>query len=154
MLVGILYHDLGKLVELGAMPANEYTPAGRLVGHVVLGRDLLRDACAAAGEVPEDLRLHLEHLVLSHQGRKEWGSPVEPMTPEALVVHYVDDLDSKLAQLRQAREQGAGFRYLAPLGRFVYLEEESGAVGSGRDDPPDEDETAVASGRERTLFDD
>jgi 3'-5' exoribonuclease len=148
VLVAILYHDLGKILELGAMPANDYTPAGRMVGHVVLGRDLLREACAAVGIVPAEQRLHLEHLILSHQGRKEWGSPVEPMTREALVVHYVDDLDSKLAQLRQAQEQGGGFRFLPPLGRFVYLGEEVAGVGA------DEEPAAAAPVLEPTLFDD
>ena len=135
VLLGILFHDLGKIVELGAMPANDYTPAGRFVGHVVIGRDLLREACAEVGEIPADLQLHLEHVVLSHQGRREWGSPVEPMTREALIVHFVDDLDSKLAQLRQAQERGPGFQFLKGLGRFVYLDEET----VGREPGPDPD---------------
>ena len=80
VLLGVLFHDLGKIDELGAMPANDYTPVGRLVGHIVLGRDLLRDRIAALPDFPAELALQLEHVVLSHQGRKEFGSPVEPMT--------------------------------------------------------------------------
>ncbi len=121
LLVGVLFHDLGKLDELGAMPANDYTDAGRLVGHVVLGRDLLRERCAALPDFPEDLRLALEHLVLSHQGQREFGSPVEPMTAEAIALHFIDDLDSKLAQLRRASEQGGGLRYLRGFGRYLLL---------------------------------
>ena len=121
MVLGVLFHDLGKLRELGAMPANDYTLEGRLVGHVVIGRDLLRDRCAAIPDFPADLRLLLEHLVLSHQGKKEFASPVEPMTPEALVLHFVDDLDSKLNQLRTSREATPGIVYHRGLGRFVYL---------------------------------
>lgn len=124
VLVGILFHDLGKLLELGAMPANEYTLAGRLVGHVVLGRDLLRDCCAAVDDFPADLELMLEHIVLSHQGLLEYGSPVEPKTAEALAVHFVDDLDSKLNQLQRAKKSGAGLQYLRGLGRHVYLGED------------------------------
>jgi 3'-5' exoribonuclease len=104
LLLGVLFHDLGKLRELGAMPANDYTLEGRLVGHVVLGRDLLRERSAAIPDFPDDLRLLLEHLVLSHQGKKEFSSPVEPMTPEAVALHFIDDLDAKLNQLRIARE--------------------------------------------------
>ena len=78
VLTGVLFHDLGKLIELGAMPANDYTLAGRLVGHVVIGRDLLRARCAAIENFPAELQLHLEHLVLSHQGLKDYGSTGEP----------------------------------------------------------------------------
>jgi 3'-5' exoribonuclease len=77
LLIGVLFHDLGKLDELGAMPANEYTLEGRLVGHVVIGRDLLRERCAAIPGFPAELQLQLEHMVLAHQGRKEYASPVE-----------------------------------------------------------------------------
>lgn len=129
LLVGALFHDLGKLRELGAMPLNDYTTEGRLIGHIVLGRDLLRERCAAIPGFPADLQLLLEHLVLSHQGTREFGSPVEPMTPEALALHFVDDLDSKLNQLRKARELGHGFQYLRPLGRHVFFGDEPAAAG-------------------------
>ncbi len=122
VLIGVLFHDLGKMEELGAMPANDYTLAGRMVGHVVLGRDLLLDRCAAIEGFPDDLRLRLEHLVLSHQGRLEYGSPVAPMTPEAFVLSAIDDLDSKLAQLTQAAESGETTPWIRALGRFVHLE--------------------------------
>ncbi len=125
VVLGVLFHDLGKLRELGAMPANDYTLEGRLVGHVVIGRDLLRDRCAAIDCFPDDLRLLLEHMVLSHQGKKEFASPVEPMTPEALVLHFIDDLDSKLNQLRASREANRdanlGIAFSRGLGRYVYL---------------------------------
>ncbi len=121
LLIGVLFHDLGKLYELGAMPANDYTLVGRLVGHVVIGRDLLRDRCKAIPDFPADLQLHLEHLVLSHQGKKEYASPVEPMTVEAVALHFIDDLDSKLNQLRNARESQPGLPFLRGLGRYMYL---------------------------------
>lgn len=121
VILGVLFHDLGKLRELGAMPANDYTLEGRLIGHVVIGRDLLRDRCRAIEGFPEDLQLLLEHLILSHQGKKEFASPVEPMTPEALVLHFVDDLDSKLNQLRASRDAMPGIQYHRGLGRYVYL---------------------------------
>jgi 3'-5' exoribonuclease len=121
VILGVLFHDIGKLRELGAMPANDYTLEGRLIGHVVIGRDLLRDRCRAIEGFPEDLQLLLEHLVLSHQGKKEFASPVEPMTPEALVLHFVDDLDSKLNQLRAVREANPGIQYHRGMARYVYL---------------------------------
>lgn len=121
VLLGVLFHDLGKLRELGAMPRNDYTVEGRLVGHVVIGRDLLLEQCGKIPGFPEDLRLQLEHLVLSHQGRRDYGAVVEPMTGEALVLHMIDDLDAKLNQLRVAREQGAHLAYLKGLARYVYV---------------------------------
>ncbi len=136
VLIGVLFHDLGKLQELGAMPANDYTLEGRLVGHVVIGRDLLRERCAAIDGFPDDLRLALEHLVLSHQGRLEFGSPVAPMTPEAFVLSAIDDLDSKLAQLEQARQSGQETPWIRALGRYVHLGTASEQeVPSARDEP-------------------
>lgn len=129
VLVGVLFHDLGKLIEIGAMPVNDYTTPGRLVGHVVIGRDLLRQQCEAIEEFPADLQMHLEHLVLSHQGRLEFGSPVPPMTPEALTLHFIDDLDSKLAQLRQGRETGEPLQYFQGFGRYLFAELAPGEAG-------------------------
>ena len=121
LIAGVLFHDLGKIRELGAMPGNDYTREGRFIGHIVIGRDLLRERCAAIPDFPADLQLLLEHLVLSHQGTREFGSPVEPMTAEAMVLHFVDDLDSKLEQVRRAKETASGFQYLRPMGRHLFL---------------------------------
>ncbi len=149
VLIGVLFHDLGKLHELGAMPANDYTLEGRLVGHVVIGRDLLRERCAAIDGFPDDLRLRLEHLVLSHQGRLEFGSPVAPMTPEAFVLSAIDDLDSKLAQLEQARQSGEETPWIRALGRYVHLgvaaEEEATAAEAPREPTAEEEPVPVAS---------
>jgi 3'-5' exoribonuclease len=129
MLLGVLFHDLGKTLELGEMPGSDYTPVGRLVGHIVLGRDLVRELAAAVPDFPADLLLHLEHLVLSHQGRQEFGSPVVPSTAEAIALHAVDDLDSKLALLRQLGESQRGFQFVRSLERFVWLGENGAQAG-------------------------
>jgi len=120
VLVGVLFHDIGKLEELAPVPSSDYTLRGHLVGHVVLGRDMLL-ACCQAAEVPAALALHLEHLVLSHQGRRAYGSPVEPNTPEAFVLHAIDDLDAKLNHLRAARRDGPDTQFLRGLDRHVYV---------------------------------
>jgi 3'-5' exoribonuclease len=138
VLIGVLFHDLGKLVEIGKMPKNEYTTPGRLVGHVVIGRDLLLERRAAINDFPSDLRLHLEHLILSHQGLLEYGSPVQPMTAEAIVLHTIDNLDAKLAQLRQASREGSGFQFLRGFGRFIYLPQPE--AGEDEDTEHDRDE--------------
>ncbi len=123
LLLGVLFHDLGKLYELGAMPGSDYTAVGRLVGHIVLGRDLVRELAAEIPEFPADLRLQLEHLVLAHQGRFEFGSPVQPATAEAIALHALDDLDSKLAVLRDLRQSQSGFVWVRSLERFIWLGE-------------------------------
>jgi 3'-5' exoribonuclease len=95
VVAGAILHDVGKLEELDQQPADTvYTPAGALVGHLLLGRDMVRQAAAQAG-LDADTLLRLEHLILAHQRLPEWGSPKPPMTPEALIVHYADDLDAK-----------------------------------------------------------
>lgn len=128
LLLGVFFHDLGKLRELGAMPANDYTLEGQLLGHIVLGQNMLHECVAALGDVvPRQWVLHLEHLIVSHHGQREWGSPVEPATAEALVLHQIDNLDSKLNQLRTVRRTaGTGLQFLRPLNRTVYLDPELG----------------------------
>ncbi|MFH1264449.1 MAG: HD domain-containing protein [Planctomycetota bacterium] len=95
VVAGAILHDVGKVRELEQAPTGtSYTPEGELVGHILLGRDVVREA-AAEVEIDPDTLLRLEHLILSHQRLPEWGSPKPPMTPEALLVHYADDVDAK-----------------------------------------------------------
>jgi 3'-5' exoribonuclease len=97
VVAGAILHDIGKLRELDPQPElATYTAEGELVGHILLGRDMVREAAGAAA-LPADTRLRLEHLILSHQRLPEWGSPKPPMTPEALLVHFADDTDAKFA---------------------------------------------------------
>lgn len=105
IVAGAMLHDIGKVRELVQQPTGaDYTPAGRLIGHIVLGRDLIRAAAEEVPEIDEELLLRLEHIVLSHQATPEWGSPVSPSTPEALLVHYADDIDAKLQMMIGALE--------------------------------------------------
>lgn len=95
VVAGAILHDIGKLRELQEQPLGTvYTPAGELVGHILQGRDMLREAAVGRAIDPETL-LRLEHIIVSHQRLPEWGSPKPPMTPEAMLVHYADDLDAK-----------------------------------------------------------
>lgn len=153
LLLGVLFHDLGKIRELGAMPANDYTLEGRLVGHVVIGRDLLKERIAAISDFPEDLALHLEHLVLSHQGRKEFASPVEPMTAEAFVLHALDDLDSKLNQLEPLREDPSEMIWVRALGRYMHVPFEEGSDEEAEEDGPGAQDPEREGSGVRTLFD-
>ena len=96
VVAGAILHDIGKLREIEEHPTGaEYTAAGNLSGHILQGRDILREA-AAGRPIDSDVLLRLEHVIVSHQRLPEWGSPKAPMTPEALLVHYADDADAKM----------------------------------------------------------
>jgi 3'-5' exoribonuclease len=92
-----ILHDIGKLRELEYHPVEaKYTKEGCLIGHVLMGRDMVREAAQKIEGFPAELLLNLEHAILAHHGKREFGSPVVPQTIEALVVSYVDDLDAKM----------------------------------------------------------
>lgn len=99
VIAGAVLHDIGKLRELAVTAAGaDYTPEGNLIGHVLQGRDIVREAAVGRAINPE-LLLRLEHVIVSHQRLPEWGAPKPPMTPEAMIVHYADDLDAKLQMI-------------------------------------------------------
>lgn len=125
VLAGVVLHDIGKLQELAyESGTTAYTREGNLVGHIALGLLLLREATQGISGFPADLRTELEHLVLSHHGSKEHGSPVEPKTVEAFILSAVDDLDAKLNQVRRAiREDPSDEAFTGwhkRLGRVLY----------------------------------
>jgi 3'-5' exoribonuclease len=98
LLAGALLHDIGKVREIGARAGFPYTDEGKLLGHIVIGMQMVADAARNVAELSEQRLLLLQHLIASHQGRFEWQSPREPRTLEAIVLHYADDLDAKLNQ--------------------------------------------------------
>jgi 3'-5' exoribonuclease len=107
ILAGAVLHDIGELRELATGPSGaDYTPSGCLIGHVLQGRDIVREAAAGRPIDPETL-LRLEHVIIAHQRLPEWGAPKPPMTPEALIVHYADDLDAKLQMMVCALKEDA-----------------------------------------------
>lgn len=100
LLAGIFLHDLGKIHELSYDPTFQYTDEGQLIGHLVMGVEMLSDKIrlteAATGRsFSEETVLRLKHMILSHHGTYEYGSPKLPMTPEAIALHHLDNLDAK-----------------------------------------------------------
>lgn len=109
VLAGLVMHDLGKIEELQYDRGFRYSTRGQLLGHIVLGLEIVRGKIAEIPDFPPGLRDRIEHIILAHHGKLEFGSPKEPVFPEALVVHYLDDLDSKLESMR-AQYQADGLR--------------------------------------------
>jgi 3'-5' exoribonuclease len=98
LVTAALLHDIGKVREIGARAGFPYTDEGKLLGHIIIGMQMVADAARQVPQLDPGRLLLLQHLVASHQGRFEWQSPREPRTIEALILHYADDLDAKLAQ--------------------------------------------------------
>jgi 3'-5' exoribonuclease len=114
IIAGAVLHDIGKLRELTVNAAGaEYTPEGCLIGHMLQGRDIVREMASGRSIDPE-LLLRLEHVIIAHQRLPEWGAPKPPMTPEALIVHYADDLDAKLQMMVCAIQEETGSGPLTP----------------------------------------
>jgi 3'-5' exoribonuclease len=127
LLTAAMLHDVGKLDELCYERAIGYTVEGHLLGHIVMEVETVSRAIDAIEGFPKSLKTVVQHLLISHHGQYEFGSPKLPMIREALVFHYLDDLDSKLAALRAALEQDTGepewSAYSGALGRkFLRLE--------------------------------
>ncbi len=100
VVAGAILHDIGKVRELDPDHTGaHYTPEGRLVGHILLGRDIVRDGAREVEGIDPEMLLRLEHIIVAHQNLPEWGSPVSPHTPEALLVHYADDIDAKFEMM-------------------------------------------------------
>lgn len=97
VVTGAFLHDIGKIHELGGDGELNYTDRGQLVGHIVIGVQMLGDKIATLPDFPPELRSHLEHLIVSHHGVLEYGSPKIPVTLEAVLLHHIDNLDSKMA---------------------------------------------------------
>ncbi len=102
VLTGILLHDIGKIYELNPAQQPGYTDRGKLLGHIVLGRDIAREAMAKIENFPEELQLKVEHMILAHQGKYEWQSPKQPKFPEALLLHHIDELDARMNMMAEA----------------------------------------------------
>lgn len=121
---GAIFHDMGKIRELSWRGGFGYTTEGRLLGHVVIGERILRSYIERLPDFPDELTLHLSHLMLAHQGEIEYGSPKRPKTLEAILVHFIDNMDARTAMYLQTTENvspGGWSHHNNPLGRPLYV---------------------------------
>jgi 3'-5' exoribonuclease len=122
LLTGAFLHDIGKIHELTYNRSFSYTTKGQLLGHMIIELEMLQAKLALQRDFPDELKTMIEHLIISHHGQYDFGSPKLPMFPEALMLHYLDDLDSKMEAMRAQFERETGFdspwtSYNASLGR-------------------------------------
>jgi 3'-5' exoribonuclease len=125
LLTGAFLHDIGKLQELSYNRAFSYTTRGQLLGHMIIELEMLQDKLAKLPGFPAELKILIEHMIISHHGQYEFGSPKLPMFPEALMLHYLDDLDSKMEAMRahmqrESELEGPWTSYNASLGRPLF----------------------------------
>ncbi len=135
LLFGVIFHDIGKTQELSWGGGGfAYTTVGRLQGHVILGDRIVAAKVAEIPGFPEDLALQLSHIMLSHQGEKEYGSPEQPKTLEALLVNLVDNLDARAAMFVETTKNvspGGWSHHENPLRRALYIPEGGAENGGG-----------------------
>lgn len=126
LLMGVLFHDVGKTFEFTVNPAPESTMEGGLIGHVVISNSIFIDLKNRIPDFPRELSIKIQHLIVSHHGEKEFGSPEVPRIPEAFALHIVDLLDSKMKIVEETvqNSESKGFftDYVQSLGRRLYLE--------------------------------
>ncbi len=109
LLTGAFLHDIGKLHELAYQRSISYTTEGQLLGHMIIELEMLHQKLTHLPGFPPELKILIEHMIISHHGHYEFGSPKLPMFPEALMLHYLDDLDSKMESMRAQFEREADF---------------------------------------------
>jgi 3'-5' exoribonuclease len=152
---GALLHDIGKTAELTSEGGIiDYTDKGRLKGHLVMGCEFVGQEASKIKDFPDDLLTHLQHMVLSHHGRQEFGSPVVPMTPEALLLGFIDDMDAKMNLVEQLRRklkngQNQWSEYQRSLERYLLLSPLSEDVFTPVRTAED---NTLAAGKQPTLF--
>ncbi len=101
LLTAALFHDIGKLKEISNFPENDYTDDGQLLGHIVMGSELVGFGCRHIKDFPKRLMSELQHCILAHHGELEFGSPKKPALAEAMALNYADNTDAKLETMRE-----------------------------------------------------
>lgn len=145
LLMGIFLHDVGKVRELSYDRAFSYTDEGQLIGHLVLGVEMLGEQVRRVPDLtgepfPEELLLRLKHLIVSHHGALEFGSPTLPMTPEAIALHYLDNLDAKIhsftRDIREDRGPSSWTPYSQAMQRRLFKgSQRAGSTGNASNEP-------------------
>jgi 3'-5' exoribonuclease len=152
LICGAILHDIGKTKEFSFAAAPfDYSDEGRLVGHMVMAIEMMNEKVAHIAAFPEELAARLKHLILSHHGRHEFGSPSLPMIREAFVLNFLDDLDAKINYMDRlcSQAEGEGYQwtpYQRTLERFLFVpghREENGAMEKAGKEPVSKDDENI-----------
>jgi len=108
LLTAAMCHDIGKVIELSPFPENDYTDEGNLLGHIVMGSNMVSNRAAKIEGFPKKDLLQLQHCILAHHGKLEFGSPKTPGLIEAMALSYADDTDAKMETFKEVLENAAG----------------------------------------------
>jgi 3'-5' exoribonuclease len=160
LMAGAILHDVGKVEELSVTASLfDYSDQGRLMGHMVIGVEMVQDKISRIKDFPADMAMKIKHLILSHHGRYEFGAPTLPMLHEAFVLNFLDDLDAKINYVERLsaqvpEDQYQWSEYQRNLERFLFL---SGHSAQGREEeamPAKKKKTAAEPDvRQPSLFD-
>ncbi len=124
LLAGVVLHDIGKVREFNYRHSIDYSDEGRLVGHIAIGLEMIEEKIRSLEGFPEEERRLLKHMIISHHGEMEYGSPEPPKTVEAVLLHYIDEIDSKVNGIREfiaaQGEDETWTPYHRVLGRHFY----------------------------------
>ncbi|MCD8222621.1 MAG: HD domain-containing protein [Clostridiales bacterium] len=120
LLAAAMFHDIGKVVELSRFPQNDYTDDGQLIGHIIIGTEMVSDRIKTIPGFPDRLAAELKHCILSHHGELEYGSPKKPALLEAMALNFADNTDAKMETMIEAL--GAGGENKGWLGYNRLLE--------------------------------
>jgi len=107
-----ILHDIGKVYELSGFPENDYTDDGQLLGHIVIGAQLITEAAAKIAGFPPELRSLMAHSILAHHGEYEFGSPKRPKTIEAFILHCADNMDAKVKMFEECLKGDASGKWI------------------------------------------
>jgi len=123
LMAGALLHDFGKIYELAPLPFSEYTDDGQMLGHIIIGVEMITEETAKIPNFPRELSSLVKHCIVSHHGEFEFGSPKLPSTAEALILHFADNIDAKLTTFDDIVEKdnsaGLWTTYQKSMGRYI-----------------------------------
>lgn len=130
LLAGGIFHDIGKIYELTYERAFDYSDKGKLLGHIVIGVELIEENIKSLPDFPAELAMLLKHMILSHHGQYEYGSPKRPKTVEAIILHFLEDMDSKVSSvqslIKKEGETGSKWTsYHRLYDRYIYKGEKN-----------------------------
>ena len=131
LVIGALLHDIGKVREMTFLRSFDYTDEGKLIGHITIGVEMIQEKILGISGFPSEVSILLKHMILSHHGQYEFGSPKRPKTIEATILNYLDDLDAKINGIRthlgrEAESQSRWSSYHKLYDRYFYKDTPAG----------------------------